>query len=426
MNKNINRGITLVALIITIIVLLILAVVTIREITGDGIIAHAKNAREQWSIESEREAISFSLLTYQMADGKQPKLGTELYNKDLYNGERWDMVFTDERNCGTDWTYIEKGTEVADYGKTQYNWVINYNTGEITYLEEKKYDKLDYTESVAIRGEELVMNIDATNLSNEASWKNVENHGKEADGTGGVTYDKENMALTFDGVDDYLELTKPGDFSNGFTFEMYMNLDRLRYNNGIDRDSYIATGLFCKIPSLSADATLSMRFGYASDPATIAKFYIASGWSGEGKNLRTGTENVEVPHLNDQDYIGKEKYITIVYYRYGKNNQKDEEIASFMEQNKCDVLAYYIDGALYGYTGYGRDSYDEGFKIWGGDNVPMFIGVCPWIGDCSSLYYLKGKVYTVRLYTRSLDSDEVQANYHQTLTYRENLKKLEQ
>lgn len=45
--KN-NSGITLVALIITIIVLLILAVVAIRAVQGDGIIAHAKNARDQY------------------------------------------------------------------------------------------------------------------------------------------------------------------------------------------------------------------------------------------------------------------------------------------------------------------------------------------------------------------------------------------
>ena len=43
-----NSGITLVALIITIIVLLILAVVAIRAVSNDGIISHAKNAREEY------------------------------------------------------------------------------------------------------------------------------------------------------------------------------------------------------------------------------------------------------------------------------------------------------------------------------------------------------------------------------------------
>ena len=44
-----KKGITLIALIITIIVLLILAVVAISAVKGDGIIAHAKNAKKAYS-----------------------------------------------------------------------------------------------------------------------------------------------------------------------------------------------------------------------------------------------------------------------------------------------------------------------------------------------------------------------------------------
>ena len=50
-----NKGITLIALILTIIVLLILAVVTISAVTGNGIIAHAKNARDLYGAKSEEE-----------------------------------------------------------------------------------------------------------------------------------------------------------------------------------------------------------------------------------------------------------------------------------------------------------------------------------------------------------------------------------
>ena len=50
-----NKGITLIALILTIIVLLILAVVAISAVTGNGIIAHAKNARDLYGTKSEEE-----------------------------------------------------------------------------------------------------------------------------------------------------------------------------------------------------------------------------------------------------------------------------------------------------------------------------------------------------------------------------------
>lgn len=53
--RKTQKGITLVALIITIIVLLILSVVTIQTISGDGIIAHAKNARDEYEKEQRRE-----------------------------------------------------------------------------------------------------------------------------------------------------------------------------------------------------------------------------------------------------------------------------------------------------------------------------------------------------------------------------------
>jgi len=44
-----QKGITLVALIITIIVLLILAVVTIAAVSNDGIINYAKNAQQDYN-----------------------------------------------------------------------------------------------------------------------------------------------------------------------------------------------------------------------------------------------------------------------------------------------------------------------------------------------------------------------------------------
>lgn len=58
-----EKAITLVALIITIIVLLILAVVAIRAVTGDGIIAHAKNARDQYEQKTAEENTLLSNLT---------------------------------------------------------------------------------------------------------------------------------------------------------------------------------------------------------------------------------------------------------------------------------------------------------------------------------------------------------------------------
>ena len=56
--QKMNKGITLIALILTIIVLLILAVVAINAVKGDGIIAHAKNARKDYTeAQADEQAI---------------------------------------------------------------------------------------------------------------------------------------------------------------------------------------------------------------------------------------------------------------------------------------------------------------------------------------------------------------------------------
>ena len=57
LKKN-NKGITLLVLVITIIILLILAGITISSITGDnGIIRNAGQAKEQTEIANEKEIV---------------------------------------------------------------------------------------------------------------------------------------------------------------------------------------------------------------------------------------------------------------------------------------------------------------------------------------------------------------------------------
>ena len=58
-----EKGITLIALVITIIVLLILAGVTIATLTGDnGILTKANEAKESTEIETEKEIIKLAVL----------------------------------------------------------------------------------------------------------------------------------------------------------------------------------------------------------------------------------------------------------------------------------------------------------------------------------------------------------------------------
>ena len=97
--KN-NGGITLIALAVTILVLIILASISIKALTGDnGIIGQSKNAKEQAEIDSEKEVIETSVV--------------QATGKDRYgNITKENMKEYMDKNAG------EGKTEVIDNGDT--------------------------------------------------------------------------------------------------------------------------------------------------------------------------------------------------------------------------------------------------------------------------------------------------------------------
>ena len=424
-----NKGITLIALVITIITLLILAGVTINAITGnENVMGKAQEARSKTEIETEREAIQIEYvskkLENQYEDLESEVIGKELNNNGIYDGEKYHVIRVEDESgniteYGTGYEYIEKGTVVNGI-EMKYPWILNQKTGEAIEIKEENKTEVNGSAGVAVVGEDLRLNLDAVSL-NSNSWSNgVKVHED-------VKYDDTEKCLKFNesstnqsGEGGYIELQKAGDFSNGFTFEMYMNLSRILYNNKKVANNF--SGLFCKMPSLSSTCTLSMRFGYTHDNA-ICKFCWNSSYCDNDFNL--GVVNGGVYTLNDNPgyKVGEDTYLTFVYKVYDEEKVKtDEEWKTKSKDKKVDKIEYYINGKLYGYTYYGSDSYEAGCKIWNNDSCPLFIGVCPWSGD-NCLYYLKGKVYATRLYTRDLTKDEVKANYDAAINSRKDLNK---
>ena len=98
--KNNQRGITLVALVITIIVLLILAMVSIKIVVDGGLITKASKATDTHTIGAEKEAIGLGYSEYQMALANKenvtrpPIKGAEVTPK----GEGWNVTFTKTNN----------------------------------------------------------------------------------------------------------------------------------------------------------------------------------------------------------------------------------------------------------------------------------------------------------------------------------------
>jgi hypothetical protein len=349
--------------------------------------------------------------------------GIRLYDKNSQNGDRWKIIID----------YNENNQETARYGSGYYllktgetynvndeslqfssDFVINYAKNTIAGLSERATEwSLDTTIAVTSG---LVLNIDPTNLA-DGNWTGITKYGD-------VTYDSTSKALVFNesesntkGEGGYLKLTRSGvDFTNGFTFEIYANLSRLRYDNG-SGSSYL--GLFCRIPTLSSNCRLAMRFGYTVSAYwgnTICKFNDSSSWIGAGSILETSKWG-DIVNYTDSGYsINEDFYLTFVYRAYD-STKEDNNYDDYMKENNVDKVEYYINGELYGYTYYGHDSYIDGLNIWNNDSCPFFVGVCPWSAD-GNLYYLKGKVYTTRLYTCSMSADKVKENMEMTQRYR--------
>ena len=221
-----KKGITLIALVVTIIVLLILAGVSIAMLTGNsGILTQAQRAKKLTELSSEKEVIQIVVVSDEMdkEQGKEPmyNIGKTLYYNTFENSTIWDMIIINEtqEKYGTGYKYIEKGTEIEGYGETKYNWLVNTSTGEVIELEEGTYIELAYGDDLAVT-EGLVFNVDSNNIKNNdlESWgNNVSLYGFENNEP------TESNGLEFDGIDDYVEFKSTADYSKGFT-QIYSRL----------------------------------------------------------------------------------------------------------------------------------------------------------------------------------------------------------
>ena len=107
--KNTQRGITLVALVITIIVLLILAMVSIKIAIDGGLITKAKDATDTHTIGAEKEAIAIGYSEYQIDLAKNHKPAS-LTVKDATpepTSDGWKVTFSE--TTGNVYTINSKG-----------------------------------------------------------------------------------------------------------------------------------------------------------------------------------------------------------------------------------------------------------------------------------------------------------------------------
>ena len=119
-----QKGITLIALIITIIVLLILAVVAIGAVQNDGIINHAKNARDEYGKAQVNENTTLDEYLNTIEENLPDNAG----NGESGNSGENDGGGSNNGEAGTITFTIDSTTYTATAGMTWEEWVkSDYN-----------------------------------------------------------------------------------------------------------------------------------------------------------------------------------------------------------------------------------------------------------------------------------------------------------
>ena len=253
------KGITLVALVITVIILLILATISIQTLTNTGLFGKAKEATKKYSEAEEKEKIQMELYYAQInksTNGTSTnQIGEQLYDKNVENGSKWHIIVINDSKkiYGTGWTYIPRGSTISDT-KTNETWLINNSSQEIIKLEDGTFTDLSYKTAVGTT-DGLIFNLDPSVIENatkeninEKLGSNVELMNFDWNKDSGLT----KKSFNFDGVNDYIKIKYDKEeekntlTDNGFTFEFYGTYNGgTSYNldNKIVDNSY--KGLFC-------------------------------------------------------------------------------------------------------------------------------------------------------------------------------------
>ncbi len=447
MMKN-KSGITLIALIITIIVLLILAGVSINAVLGDnGVLTQAQNASEKTKVGSEREAIQFVMSDINIDErvGKEVdegrKIGEALKNRGP--GE-WNIVTVGDQAYGTNWYLLNKGENIPGFGKAQNSWLINYKTGELIQLEENNYSNLSSSDTVIESARNnIIFSLDASSIGKAESVSDLESEDVDFIGFEDVN---ENSGLTensfkFDGVNDYVkikyddspaknqdgtpymedgkQLTKKEVFAkNGFTFEFYGKLDGgTSYNDLGENIEDFYKGLFGFWNGNESEQA-ELRFGIFDRYC----LYYNPGWYSVYSDLsahgspwnqiydltKAEKQNGDVKEkiLKDGTIYDSQNHYIVVSLDTTKIFKTDENGSHYKQ-------TIYLDGEKLIDAGFNSESWNVFVNEMSGLDY-FCVGKCS-MNSNGWWHYSKMEAYTLRLYNRALTDDEVEKSYQNSL-----------
>lgn len=139
-----NKGITLIALVITIIVLLILAGVTIATLTGEnGILTQASKAKTETTIGEEKEAIALAYNGAMLETNGESVTAEGLNNQFSKNGTKATAALSDDM-IKVDFVDTGRSYIVDDYGTVEeFDDIANYlKVGDYVNYSDKNGNKI--------------------------------------------------------------------------------------------------------------------------------------------------------------------------------------------------------------------------------------------------------------------------------------------
>lgn len=408
--KREKKGITLVALVITIIILLILAGITINTLNNTGIFDKAKMAKEKSAETKERELIQLTLYNNELDkfDNKNGmKIGEQLYDKSVENGSKWHIIVMKDLNktYGTGYMYLAKDSNIENT-KLMYNWIVDDSNQNIIKLDDNSFTELSYKTAIGVT-DGLIFNLDPSVIDNatkdninEKLGQNVELLNFDWNENSGLT----KKSFNFDGVNDYIKVKYDNEeeknklAKNGFTFEFYGIFNGgTSYNEQNVAFNSDYKGLFCYWNGVELQQAI-LRFGTGGYGNNI---YWNAGWANVRSDYsRDGMVwNIEYPRT-ELIQANKELHFSI-------------SVDTSQDEYKHTL---YVNGKKL-YDGRLNNKYWEKFVNNEINDLKYFCIGRSSMSNAGWWHYSKMKAYSVKLYNRGLNEQEVQDNYNKAVAY---------
>ena len=308
MKRTKQNGITLIALVITIIVLLILAGVTIATLTGEnGILTKATDAKEQTEIGDEQEKVKLSAVGALAKDN-----GGEI-KRSYLNDELTSYIGTE----GTDYTLSESAPFIVTYSDSGRSYIIDENGNVSEYVDIAQYVKVGhYVNYNPTISDKSGTQVEASKLTYTSPTGSGTEHGN------GYTSTEEDGGQTFTATAD----TKWRVLDIGSGTVTLISENPITTDTGGNFTMNGAIGYLYAERELNEICKI-YGYGYGADTSQVTKYNYGGPIDRNltGEITGSGARSITIEDINKQAGITETDYTTL-NSNYGNTTNPIEDV----------------------------------------------------------------------------------------------------